>query len=57
MSEIVPVFSERLTRIHGGMFNGQVVVVGGTDSEGKDSANELTYIFLEVIPANSGDHY
>lgn len=49
LSEIIPVFSEHLTRFHGGMFNGQVVTVGGVDSSGKDSANELTYIFLEVM--------
>ncbi len=29
MSEIIPVFSRRITRFHGGMFNGQVVTVGG----------------------------
>lgn len=49
MSEIIPVFSRRLTRFHGGMFNGQVVTVGGTDGSGKDSTNELSYIFLEVM--------
>jgi len=49
MSEIIPVFSKRITRFHGGMFNGQVVTVGGTDYDGNDSTNELTYIFLEVM--------
>ena len=49
MSEIVPVFSRAITRFHGGMFNGQVVTVGGTDREGKDSSNELSAIFLEVM--------
>eukprot|EP00362_Geleiidae_sp_MMETSP1317_P001339 CAMPEP_0201282888 /NCGR_PEP_ID=MMETSP1317-20130820/6960_1 /ASSEMBLY_ACC=CAM_ASM_000770 /TAXON_ID=187299 /ORGANISM="Undescribed Undescribed, Strain Undescribed" /LENGTH=473 /DNA_ID=CAMNT_0047597137 /DNA_START=1941 /DNA_END=3362 /DNA_ORIENTATION=+ len=49
MSEIIPVFSEHLTKFHGGMFNGQVVTVGGMDSSGKDSANELSYIFLEIM--------
>jgi pyruvate formate-lyase/glycerol dehydratase family glycyl radical enzyme len=49
MSEIVPVFSRAITRFHGGMFNGQVVTVGGTDREGRDSSNELTTIFLEVM--------
>ena len=48
-SEIVPILSERLLRIHGGMFNGQVVTVGGLDSDGRDASNELTYIFLEVM--------
>ncbi|MFQ5865271.1 MAG: pyruvate formate lyase family protein [bacterium] len=49
MSEIIPVFHNRLTRFHGGMFNGQVVTVGGTDSQGNDSTDELSYIFLEVM--------
>ena len=49
MSEIVPVFSRRITRIHGGMFNGQVVVVGGTDREGNDATNELTWLFLDAM--------
>ncbi len=49
MSEIVPVFSRRITRFHGGMFNGQVVTVGGKNRDGSDSTNELTYIFLEVM--------
>ncbi|MBI4699750.1 MAG: glycyl-radical enzyme activating protein [Deltaproteobacteria bacterium] len=49
MSEIVPVFSRRITRFHGGMFNGQVVVVGGTDEHGADATNELTWIFLDAM--------
>lgn len=49
MSEIVPVFSKYITRTHGGFFNGQIVNVGGTHKNGKDSTNELTMIFLEVM--------
>ncbi len=49
MSEIVPVFSKIITAFHGGMFNGQVVTVGGTDRSGNDSSNELSLIFLEVM--------
>lgn len=48
LCEIVPVFSRVITNFHGGMFNGQVVCVGGTDRDGNDSVNELTYIFLET---------
>ncbi len=44
LSEIVPVFSKLLTNIHGGMFNGQVVTVGGPDS-----TSELSYILLEIM--------
>jgi pyruvate formate-lyase/glycerol dehydratase family glycyl radical enzyme len=49
MSEIIPVFSGQLTNFHGGMFNGQVVTVGGMHPEGDDATNELSYIFLEVM--------
>jgi formate C-acetyltransferase len=49
MSEIIPVFSDNITHIHGGMFNGQVVTVGGTDEQGNDSSNELSHIFLDVM--------
>ncbi|MFO7558649.1 MAG: pyruvate formate lyase family protein [Desulfobacterales bacterium] len=49
MSEIVPVFSEYLTGIHGGMFNGQVVTVGGVGRDGKDATNDLSTIFLEIM--------
>ena len=51
MSEIIPVFSAHLTHFHGGMFNGQVVTVGGTDREGNDATNALSYLFLEVVDA------
>ena len=51
MSEIVPVFSRRVTRFHGGLFNGQVVVVGGTDRQGRDATNALTWLFLDAMDA------
>jgi formate C-acetyltransferase len=49
LCEIVPGFSRRFTRFMGGMFNGQVVVVGGTDAEGNDATNELTHMFLALM--------
>ena len=49
MCEIVPVFSRRVTRFHGGLFNGQVLVVGGIDRQGRDATNELTYLFVELM--------
>jgi len=49
MSEIIPVFSRRITRFHGGLFNGQVVTVGGVDREGRDATNPLTWIFLDAM--------
>ncbi len=48
-SEIVPVFSAHLTNFHGGLFNGQVVTVGGVDPKGVDAVNELSMIFLEIM--------
>ncbi len=49
LSEIVPVFSKHLTNFHGGMFNGQVVTVGGMTPAGPDGVNELSYLFLEIM--------
>jgi formate C-acetyltransferase len=49
MAEIIPVFSDLLTRIHGGMFNGQVVTVGGTDTRGRNAVNDLSHLFLELM--------
>ena len=49
LCEIVPIFSQRVTRFHGGLFNGQVVAVGGTDENGADATNELTYLFVELM--------
>ncbi|TAL32954.1 MAG: formate acetyltransferase [Spirochaetes bacterium] len=49
MAEIIPVFSRHMTNFHGGMFNGQVVTVGGVDREGKDGVNDLSFIVLEIM--------
>ncbi len=49
LCEIVPLFSRRVTRFHGGMFNGQVVVVGGTDARGEDAVNPVSYLLLELM--------
>ncbi len=51
MSEIVPVFSQRVTRFHGGLFNGQVVVVGGVDRAGRDATNAMSWLFLDAMEA------
>lgn len=49
MAEIIPVFSKPMMRFHGGMFNGQVVTVGGVDENGNDAANELSHLLLEIM--------
>ncbi len=49
LCEIVPAFSQRLTRFHGGLFNGQVVVVGGTDRAGEDATGELSALLVTLM--------
>ncbi|MDH5490847.1 MAG: hypothetical protein OEY14_02625, partial [Myxococcales bacterium] len=49
LSELLPIFSERVTRFHGGLFNGQVVVVGGTTPEGGDATNDLSLLLLRLM--------
>jgi len=41
--------SERISQYHGGFLVVQAATVGGTDSEGEDSTNELTYLMLDVM--------
>jgi len=49
LSEIVPLFSERVTEYFAGLPTGQVVTVGGLDADGNDCTNELTYLLLDVM--------
>jgi len=49
LCEIVPLFSRRITRYHGGLFNGQALMVGGLDEAGQDATNELSHLFLELM--------
>ncbi len=49
LCELLPIFSKRTTRFHGGLFNGQVLVVGGTDRAGDDATNGVTLLFLELM--------
>ncbi len=49
LCEIIPVFSKLLTNFHGGMFNGQVITIGGQDARGNDAVNELSFFMLDVI--------
>lgn len=48
LCEVIPVFSATATRMHGGLMSGQAVTLGGTDREGRDATNELTWICLEL---------
>ncbi|NUM41837.1 MAG: formate acetyltransferase, partial [Leptospiraceae bacterium] len=51
LSEIFPLFSNRITEYFGGFPIGQAITLGGVDSKGKDLSNELTAIFLKVLDA------
>jgi len=49
LSEVIPLFSDRLTRYYSGLPTGQAVIIGGLDAQGNCAANELTYLILDVI--------
>jgi len=48
-SELIPVLSEQITEYHSGLMSGQVICVGGKNADGSDSANEVSYILLELM--------
>lgn len=49
LSEIVPLFSERATEMFSGLPSGQAATIGGTDKDGRDASNELSFLILDVI--------
>lgn len=48
-SEIIPVFSKKITQSHGGFLSGQALTIGGFNRQGSDASNELSIIFLELM--------
>ena len=44
--------SERISQYHGGFLVVQAATVGGTDGDGEDRTNELTYLFLDVMESH-----
>ncbi len=48
-SEIIPVFSSKISECHGGFLSGQAITLGGTDRHGNDLTNDLTYMMLELM--------
>ena len=48
-TEHVFLLSEKVSQYHGGYLVVQAAIVGGTDREGKDAVNDLTYLFLDVM--------
>lgn len=49
MSEVIPLFSNRVTEYYGGLPTGQAVTIGGIDKNGADAANALSTMLLDVV--------
>lgn len=49
LSEVIPLFSKRMTKLFGGLPSGQALTIGGIGKDNKCAANELTYMILDVI--------
>lgn len=49
LSEVIPLFSNRLTEMFGGLPIGQALTLGGIKENGEDASNELTFLLLDVI--------
>lgn len=47
-NELGLVYSPMVSSVYGGVASLQAVTIGGTDNEGKDVTNELTYLVLEA---------
>lgn len=48
LCETIPVLSKSITNMAGGMTSWQVVTMGGTDRNGQDATNDLSYMFLSI---------
>lgn len=49
LSEIIPLFSDRVTESFAGLPIGQALTLGGINMEGEDASNELTFLLLDVV--------
>lgn len=49
LSEVVPLFSSRVTKYFAGLPSGQAASIGGVDQHGGDATNELAFLLLDVI--------
>ena len=49
LSEVIPLFSTRATKLFAGLPSGQALTIGGIDEDGNDARNELTFAFLDVM--------
>ncbi len=48
-TEHVFLLTENLSKYHGGFLVVQAAIVGGTDREGRDAVNDLTYLLMDVM--------
>ena len=48
LCETIPVFSQAITNLAGGMPSWQVITMGGTDRDGNDATNELSYMLVDI---------
>ena len=48
-TEHVFLLSEKVSQYHGGFLVVQAAIVGGIDREGNDAANDLSYLFLDIM--------
>tara|TARA_R110002049_G_scaffold307355_1_gene507543 strand:- start:11395 stop:13752 length:2358 start_codon:yes stop_codon:yes gene_type:complete len=49
LSEVIPLFSDRLTEMFAGLPIGQAITLGGLNADGEDASNDLTFLLLDVI--------
>ncbi len=49
LSEVIPLFSGRVTPYFAGLPSGQAATIGGIDASGADAGNELSFLLLDVI--------
>jgi len=48
LCETIPVFSQAITNLAGGMPSWQVITMGGTDRDGHDATNTLSYMLVDI---------
>ncbi len=49
LSEVIPLFSTRATKMFSGLPSGQALTIGGIGPDNEDVSNELSYAFLDVM--------
>ncbi len=49
LSEVIPLFSSRVSNMYSGLPSGQAITIGGQGEDGQDAANELSMMLLDVM--------